>query len=72
MRIEVVILRILGVLLLVAEAWALLNIRRVWKRAQNTNATCGDFEKKIRPYLYTMQIASVCIAVCIIAAVIVR
>lgn len=65
-------LRILPALLLIVEVWALLNVRREWKHAEKTNATCGEWEEKVRPYLRTMQIASVAIAVCLIVAVIVR
>ena len=65
-------LRILPALLLIVEVWALLNVRREWKHAEKTNATCGEWEEKVRPYLRTMQITSVAIAVCVIVAVIVR
>lgn len=72
MKVEVLVPLILAALLLVVEVWALLNVRREWKRAEKTNATCGEWEEKVRPYLRTMQIASVAIAVCVIVAVIVR
>lgn len=72
MKIEMLILLILAALLLVVEVWALLNVRREWKCAEKTNATCGEWEEKVRPYLRAMQIASVGIAVCLIVAVIVR
>lgn len=65
-------LRILPALLLIVEVWALLNVRREWKHAEKTNAICGEWEEKVRPYLRTMQITSVAIAVCLIVAVIVR
>ena len=65
-------LRILPALLLIVEVWALLNVRREWKHAEKTNATCGEWKEKVRPYLRTMQITSVAIAVCLIVAVIVR
>lgn len=66
------ILRIFPALLLIVDVWALLNVRREWKRAEKTNATCGEWEEKVRPYLCTMQITSVAIAVCLIVAVIIR
>lgn len=72
MKVEVLVPLILAALFLVVEVWALLNVRREWKCAEKTNATCGEWEEKVRPYLCTMQIASVAIAVCVIVAVIVR
>lgn len=72
MKVEMLALLILAVLLLIVEVWALFNVRREWKRAEKTNATCGEWGEKVRPYLRAMQITSVAIAVCLIVAVIVR
>lgn len=72
MKVEVLALLVLAALFLVVEGWALFKMRRLLKRAETSRETVGNYEKNVRPYLRLIPISSVCIAVCVILAWILR
>lgn len=72
MKVEVLAVLILAALFLIVEAWALLKMRSLLKRAEKTNQTVGDYEQKVRPYLRIIPIFSILIAVCVIVAWVLR
>ena len=72
MKVEVMALLVLGALFLVVEGWALFQMRRLLKRTEKTRETVGNYEKQVRPYLRLIPISSVCVAVCVILAWILR